>query len=103
MDVWFLCCAYLSGLIMSGGYRIRQPLFVGFVDCFGRGAVDDEEGAVTADMIVDWSLLARKPANCYEFVELGFLDYIPLVAVIGIADAFLESCQINLEAFQLMV
>ena len=103
MDVWLLRSAYLSGLIMSGDYRIRQPLLVGFVDCLSRGAVDDEESAVTADVVVDWGLLPWDPADRHEFVELGPLDHIPLVPVIGVADAFLESCQINLEVFQLMV
>ena len=103
MDVWFLCSAYLSGLIMSGGYRIRQPLLVGFIDCLGRDAVDDEEGAVATDVIMNRGFLSRKPADRHEFIELGFLDYIPLVSVFGIADAFLESCQVDLDILQLMV
>ena len=103
MDVWFLCSAYLSRPIMPRGYRICQPLLVGFVDCLGRDTVDDEEGAVAADVIMNRSLLPRKPADRYEFIELGFLDHIPLVSVIGIADAFLEGCQVDLEILQLMV
>jgi len=54
-------------------------------------------------VIMNRSLLPRKPADRYEFIELGFLDHIPLVSVIGIADAFLEGCQIDLEILQLMV
>ena len=92
MDVWLLSSAYLSGLIMPDVYRICKPLFVGLVDCLRRDPVDDEECAVTADVIVDWSLLPWDPANRHEFVELGPLNHISLVTVIGVADAFLESC-----------
>ena len=98
MDVRLLRSAYLTGLIMPGVYRIRKPLLVGLVDCLGRCAVDDEESAVTANVIVDRGLLTRKPADCYEFIELGFLDYIPLVSIIGVADASLEGWKIDLES-----
>ncbi|SVA21497.1 uncharacterized protein METZ01_LOCUS74351 [marine metagenome] len=92
MDVWLLSSAYLTGLIMPDVYRICQPLLVGFIDCLGRDAVYDAESAVATNVVVDWSLLPWDPANRHEFVELGPLDHISLVTVIGVADAFLESC-----------
>ncbi len=92
MDVWLLRSAYLTGLIMPDVYRVCEPLSVGLVDRLRRDPVDDEECAVTADVIVDRSLLPWDPADRHEFIELGSLDHIPLVTVIGVADAFLESC-----------
>ena len=52
---------------------------------------------------MDGSVLTRGPADCDEFVELGFFDEITLVTIIGIADAILESCDIDFEAAQVFI
>jgi hypothetical protein len=47
--------------------------------------------------------LAWSPADCDEFVELGFFDEIALVTIIGVADAILESSDIDFEAAQVSI
>ena len=89
MDVRLLRSTYLTWLIMPDVYRIRKPLFVGFVDSLGRNAIDNQECAVAAYVIVYGSLLFWNPADGHQLVVLGLLDYVPLVPVIGVADASL--------------
>ena len=103
MDVRLLRSAYLSGLIMPDVYRVCEPFFVGLVYRLRRDPVDDEEGAVAANVVVDGRLLPWSPAYCDEFVELGILDHVPLVAVIGIADAPLECCKIDLDGLEVHI
>ena len=54
-------------------------------------------------MIVDGSVLTWSPADCHEFVELGFFDEIALVTIIGVADAILESGDIDFETAQVFI
>ena len=98
MDVRFLRSAYLSWLIISDVYRIREPLFVGFVDSLGRNAIDNQECAVAAHVVVYGSLLPWDLADGHQLVVLGPLDYVPLIPGIGVADASLECWKIDLES-----
>ena len=52
-------------------------------------------------MIVNWSILTWSPAYSDEFVELGFLDDIALIAIIGVADAISKCTNVEVHSPQM--
>ena len=54
-------------------------------------------------MIVNWSILTRSPAYSDEFVELGFLDYIALISIIGVADAFSKCIEVDVQSLEVSI
>ena len=54
-------------------------------------------------MIVNWGILTGRPTDCDEFVELGFLDDIALISIIGVADAFSKCIEVDVHSFEVIV
>ena len=54
-------------------------------------------------MIVNWSVLTWSPADSDEFVELGFLDDIALLAIIGVADAITKCTNVEVHSPQMYI
>ena len=44
---------------------------------------------------MNWSILTWSPAYSDEVVERGFLDYIALISIIGVADAFSKCIEVD--------
>jgi len=103
VDVGFVSCTDLSALVGPHPGRYCQTLRVERMDGLRGDAGGDEEGAVAADVIVDRRRLAGFPGICYEFVELAFLDDIPLVVDIGRADAIPQCFEVDRDASKSVV